>query len=131
MAVSCCPTCGRKFTTRKAQSVTDPATLTDRELFAHYKRTAPHADLAFWVNGGPYAPDVDRAFAALLLECFDSNNELRIQRTEFYRRLNAAKALWRKWSNDEQRKAGDPAIGSPEWQKALRAAAASTKRRTT
>lgn len=107
---SCCPTCGRTMTARKlkpAAGPVDTATLSTADLYAHYKRTAPYADLAFWINTGTNPRPVADALAHLLLTCFDVNNELTIQRAEFYRRFTAIQALWRKLTNEAARTATD------------------------
>jgi len=50
-----CPHCGQTIKAPKpskpqlAES-TDTATMSDAQLFAYYKRTAPLADLRFWLN---------------------------------------------------------------------------------
>jgi hypothetical protein len=46
----CCATCGRKVPITKARiapAAVDTATMTEAELYAHYKRTAPAEDVRF------------------------------------------------------------------------------------
>jgi hypothetical protein len=48
----CCPTCGRKFAARRVTvpASVDTSTMSDKELFAYYKQTAPAADLRFFLG---------------------------------------------------------------------------------
>ncbi|HWH75949.1 MAG TPA: hypothetical protein VNT76_01210 [Candidatus Binatus sp.] len=72
----------------------DTSTLSDVELFAHYKKTAPYADLAFFADCTH--ADTRTAAAVLLAECFDDARQLTIARPEFYRRLRTLQDRWRR-----------------------------------
>jgi hypothetical protein len=86
----------------------DTAALTDAQLYAHYKKTAPYEDLAFVI--AHVAHDETRTAAERLArECFDDTRVLRIPRPEFYRRLRSLQDRWRRatapWQPNVKRRA--------------------------
>lgn len=65
---ACCPTCGRKLPAPKTQA-TEPiptSEMTDRELFAHYRKTAHIGDVAFMLNNARMSDPLRVKVAALL-----------------------------------------------------------------
>lgn len=103
-----CPVCDqpiREHKPRKAKPTlahaVDVATMSDTELYAHYKRTAPAQDLAFWLTHATLTPALRAGFVALDV----ANRQTTIPRTDFYRQLTALQALWRRASNARERQA--------------------------
>jgi hypothetical protein len=80
--------------------------MSDAEVFAYYRRTAPVEDLKFFLRVAQMSPEL-RADAQALL------NGPRLPRTEHYRRLVALQDRWRRERNEADRIAGIPAIGAP------------------
>lgn len=95
----------RKGSTTPA--IVDTAALTDAQLFAHYKTTAPYADLTFFADV-THEP-TRTAAAGLLRECFDASGSLTISRPDFYRRLRTLQDRWRRdtapWNPSVKRRA--------------------------
>jgi hypothetical protein len=81
-------------------AVVDTATMTDAELYAFYKRTAPAEDLRFFLRG--------RLSDALRLRA-----EAITKPTA--RDLASLREAWRIERQAEERAAGIPAIGTAEW----------------
>lgn len=83
---------------RKAGGIAEPidtATLGDAALFAHYKKTAPYADLSFFVAHCEHV-EIRSAAGDLLRDSFDEAGSLRIARPEFYRQLRNLQDRWRR-----------------------------------
>ena len=101
MKPNCCSACGRTLPKPKAQpGPVDTSTLSEAELFAHYKRTALAGDLAFLLR-------------------FRMSAELRA-RCEAIQKPNAGdlailRSAWRAERSLEERQQGRPSIGSPAW----------------
>ena len=97
-----CPHCGQTIKAPKAPKLaesTDTASMTDAELFKYYKRTAPLADLRFWLNHARMSDHLRAGFIALE----SAAQTLTIPRPSFYRQLTALQALWRQESNARER----------------------------
>jgi hypothetical protein len=78
----------------------DTSTMTDAELYAHYKRTAPAEELRFFLRGGK--SDILRTRAEAITN-------------PTARDLASLREAWRIERAAEERAAGIPAIGSPKW----------------
>jgi hypothetical protein len=66
MSTTSCPCCGRAFPKPKAvTAVVNPAELSDADVFAYYKRTAPVEDVRFRLRLA-LAADVRQGFETLL-----------------------------------------------------------------
>jgi len=93
-----CPTCGHVTRPRTqstgADAPVDLATLSDAALYAHYKRTAPFEDLAFWLRTIT-VPAIRAALVDLRVAAFTPDGDLLIPRAEFYRRFTRLQAAWR------------------------------------
>lgn len=99
-----CPNCGHAITTAKARKPrlvesSDVSQMSDAELFAYRKRTAPLEDLRFWLNNARMSDQLRAGFLALQA----SAQVLTIPRAEFYRQFVALQALWRRESNARER----------------------------
>lgn len=96
-----CPVCNhpiRQPRTAKAPSLVHAVDLwqmSDKELYAHCKKTAPGADLAFWLKHARMSPGLRAGFVALDV----ANRQTTIPRADFYRQFVALQALWRRESN--------------------------------
>ena len=77
--------------------------MSDRELFAYYKRTALAGDLAFFLRG---TLSDDLRASAMASEPTKAN-------------LSTLRCLWRAESNARDRAAGIPALGTEAWRDAL------------
>jgi hypothetical protein len=97
---ACCESCGRALPAPKRTAApVDVATLTDAQMFAYYKRTAPEQDLRFLLR-------------------FTLSPELRYQIEDALIAPTAADAkrcreLWRIEARARERAAGIPSIGAP------------------
>ncbi len=90
----CCPTCGRKFATRKpkADSIDrSTADMSTSELYAHYKATAPAEDVRFFARNAIMSDLVRAGVQALELAIAGQ-----IPRAEVYRQLTALQDTWRR-----------------------------------
>jgi hypothetical protein len=107
--MSCCPTCGRPLPRPKPAKaeIVDTAIMSDADLFAYYRKTAPIEDLRFFLRHAHMSPGL-RADAEVLL------NGPKLPCTEHYQRLRALQDRWRRERNDADRAAGIPAIGAPQ-----------------
>jgi len=99
-----CPHCGQTIQPSKPRKPrlaesTDTASMTDAQLFAYYKRTAPLSDLRFWLNNARMSDQLRAGFIALE----SAAQTLTIPRPAFYRQLTALQALWRQESNARER----------------------------
>jgi hypothetical protein len=83
----------------------DPATMTDAQLYAYYKRTAPAEDLRFFLRGGKSPALLARARAITNPTAYD---------------LVLLREAWRIERADDERAAGIPAIGTEEWHRQTR-----------
>jgi len=88
--------------------VVDTSTMTDAELYAHYKRTAPAEDLKFFLRGGKSEALRARARAITNPTAQD---------------LIRLREAWRIERLEQERAAGIPAIGTEEWHRETRAQA--------
>lgn len=93
MAEHLCAACGKWFKAveRKAKAVApavDTATMTEADLYAWYRKTAPVEDARFYLRvlNGTLAPALRGALDSLILQA--------PARAEFYRQLWAVKAQW-------------------------------------
>ena len=75
-------------------TVIDTARLTESELHAHFKRTAPYEDLAFFLRHARLT-DAIRQDAIALAAFVTTTGKTAIPRAEFYRRLRGLQARWR------------------------------------
>lgn len=76
----------------KTTDAVDLATMTDAQLFAHFKRTAPTEDVRFWLKGwGTMSTGLLQGFQVLL----DDTIAGRVNPAEHKRRFEALKAAWR------------------------------------
>lgn len=75
--------------------------MTDAELYAYRKKTAPLEDLKFWLRNAIMSAQLRAGFEALQIAA----NQTTIPRADFYRQLCALQAVWRKESNARDRQA--------------------------
>ena len=110
MPTDCCITCGRalpKPRPAKAEIV-DVSAMSDADLFAHYRRTAPMEDLKFFLRVAEMSPGL-RADAETML------NGPKLPRTEHYRRLCNLQDRWREERNQAEYALGPGhQIGAPQ-----------------
>ena len=112
-----CPTCHqsiRKAKPRLAVSTPEPSTLTDSELFAHYKKTDRIETLRFWLRHAMMSDELRQAFQAFTF----AMQHMTIKPASFDQSFNALRAMWRRESNARERQqhieAGDVLI-SEHW----------------
>ncbi len=92
MAEHLCASCGKLFKAveRKAKAVpvtVDTAAMTEAELYAWYRQTAPVEDARFYLRlNGSLSAQLRGALESLIVQS--------PARAEFYRRLWAVKAAW-------------------------------------
>lgn len=86
-------------------AVVDTASMTDAELYAHYKRTAHAEDLRFFLRGGKSEALLVRARAITNPTAQD---------------LARLREAWRIERTAEERAAGIPAIGTEQWHRQTR-----------
>ncbi len=117
MKQTICQCCGQTIKARKIDTSTpvDTATLTDTQLYAYYKRTAPFEDIAFWIARAQMSDALRARFVALA----DTGNAQRIKR-----KLPSLQAQWRRESNAREFQAhldaGDVLVGE-HWTQAVNA----------
>lgn len=104
-----CPCCGQTIRQTRspkpaaAVQTVDPASLTDAQLFTHYKATAPIEDLRFFIRHCRNT-DIQQAATALLAASFAPGTEkLYGNRSEFYRKLSILQGEWRRLRNLQER----------------------------
>lgn len=109
VAKMCCLSCGRALPQPKVIKTigVDPASLSDADLFKHYRSIAPMEDLGFFLRHAQLTPELTFEAYSLLRQ--------NLPRAEHYRRLNSIKDRHRSMRFDQDRAAGIPAIGSPAW----------------
>ena len=83
---------------RRAEPV-DTATLSDTQLFAHYKKTAPNEDAKFFLK---HAQGLTPGEELMLVEL--ATDRVR-DRAEHYRTLRNIQDAWRRRSNERERAA--------------------------
>ena len=69
--MTCCPTCGRRMTTPRAETTLGPvdtALMSDAELTAHYRRTAPIENVRFHLRLRTVPSDIRAGLEALLTD---------------------------------------------------------------
>ncbi len=89
--LGCCPTCGQRLAPVKAPAPRvprDTAALSNAELYAYYKRTAPIEDLRSFARLARCSPELRLAVDALLAQPPR-------QRTDLYRELKRLQDRWR------------------------------------
>lgn len=92
-----CPTCGHTTREKKAPIMaTSTAALTDAQLYAQFKATAPALDLRFYLQHTAIVPADGYALLAFVTP---DDRIVGITRAEFYRRLTLLQANWRAESN--------------------------------
>lgn len=105
-----CPTCGRKMPVAKpskAESPVDLSQMTDRELFAHYKRIAHIKDVRFMAERARMSPELAHRVTLLLMRA-----EAGLSRADTLREHAANLAIWRQERADAERMA---AIANGTW----------------
>lgn len=122
MICKTCPTCGRKLTAAKrtTSAITAAiatADMSNKELFAYYKKTAALGDVRFML-AKTLSADLRARFADLERDVVGG-----LGRVDAYRQYVNLQADWRAESNARDRAAGVPAVGTPEWAQALEDAA--------
>jgi hypothetical protein len=100
--VACAP---RPMPARVPPVAVDTATMTDAQLYAHYKRTAPIEDLRFFLRGPKSAALRARAEAIATPTAHD---------------VASLREAWRVERLADDRAAGIPAIGTAEWHRQMR-----------
>jgi hypothetical protein len=97
-----CPYCGHTPKARKVAPVVARLveTMTDAQLYAEFKRTAPAFDLRFFIDHAVNAKSATMADACAMLRehVSDSDSLVGISRPEFYRRLRNLQDDWRRAS---------------------------------
>jgi hypothetical protein len=95
-----CPNCRHTWTapkrTKPQQTAPDTAEKSEAELYAHYKRTAPAEDIAFWIANVRMSAGLLLWFKGLALAQPDLN------RTDFYRQFRNLQDAWRRERNAEE-----------------------------
>lgn len=100
-----CPTCGRKFARKQAQTTVNTAEMTDAELYAHFKKTAPVEDLAFFLrNLGPEISPELRAHAEAITAPTKAD-------------MSRLRCAWRRERNLEDQRLADRPAAIPNWPK--------------
>ena|SRR5712691_867158 len=98
MSRPCCVTCGRPFAVVKPAKLAKPvdtAELSDKALYAAYRKSAPEEDLRFFLRYAVLSFELRTAAGALLVQgCKESGGQL--ARTDFYIALRALQDRWRK-----------------------------------
>lgn len=84
----------------------DTSQMSESELRAYYKRTAPVEDVRFALRIGLKLPPVLAEAWHVLAQVAD-----RLPRAEVYRRLHGLQDEWRRWSNEQDRTAGRRPVG--------------------
>ncbi len=110
---SCCSACGQVLRSPKARRVAggcvtgpvDTGSLTDSQLYAHYKRTVLAEDLAFFLRLPSLSPDL-----RMRAEAISKPTTKDIQ---------ALRTAWRAERQTSDRERGIPSIGSPRWKEYL------------
>lgn len=92
--------CLPRPTPARVRPSADTAAMTDAELYAHYKRTAPAEDLRFFLRGRLSDGLRERAEAIMKPTA---------------RELTSLREAWRIEREAERRAAGIPSIGTAEW----------------
>jgi len=87
-----CPCCGRAYPKAKAAVVVNTAELSEKDLFAHYKRTAPVEDVKFRLRLSSLSPDVRQGFERLLVTLEAQGGKATTATKHEYLRLDQ---LWR------------------------------------
>ena len=95
-----CPHCGQTIKAQKTHKPrlaesSDTSQMSDGELFKYYKRTAPLADLRFYLNNAVMSESLRAGFLALE----SAAQTLTIPRPAFYKQLTALQAQWRRESD--------------------------------
>jgi len=93
-----CPLCGHVDTPKRPRrsapiGIVDTSELTDEQARAYFKRTAPAADVQFWIDYATMSVDLRDRFLELGAEVPNLN------RGELYRQLLRLQADWRRESN--------------------------------
>lgn len=92
MSAHVCPTCHRTIRAAKPAPAIAPASLSDAELYAHFKKTAPAGDVAFFLARVSLSPAVRIDAEALAADMRARN----VPRAEVYRRLTSLQDRWRR-----------------------------------
>ncbi len=85
--VETCSCCGRPFPKAKAVAVVNVAELSDRDVFAYFKRTAPVEDVKFQLRLSSLPADVRTGYEALLVQLERQNGKASIATKREYGRL--------------------------------------------
>ncbi len=95
-----CEHCGQTIKVAKLRTVAtvNVDDMTDAQLYAHRKATAPYEDLKFWLRMATMPATLAVRFA--LLEPLAQQAG---KRAEFYRQFKSLQDLWRIDSNDRER----------------------------
>lgn len=120
-----CPFCGqpwypvgraaqpkKKMAKAALPATADTSEMTEAEMRAYYKRTAPAEDARFALRAGvTLPPDLAEAWH-VLAQIAD-----RLPRAEVFRRLHALQDEWRRWRNEQDRLGGKHPVG---WSEAIK-----------
>jgi hypothetical protein len=87
-----CPCCGRAFPKAKAPTVVNVAELSDKDVFAYYKRAAPVENVKFQLRLTSLPSDVRSGYEALLAQLEQQNGKETPATKREYSRLQQ---LWR------------------------------------
>ena len=82
--------------------MTDTTSMNTKELYAHYKQTAPFEDLAFFMCH-MNAPELQADCETLRATAFKANGRLSMPRAAFYKALTVLHERWRRASNERER----------------------------
>jgi hypothetical protein len=91
MSTNSCPCCGRAFPKAKLTPVVNVAELSEKDMFAHYKRTAPVENVKFQLRLG-LSPDLRAGYTALLEQLEHQGGKASPATNREYLRLQE---LWR------------------------------------
>jgi hypothetical protein len=89
----CCPTCGRTLPKPRIVAPADTAAMSDSQLFAHYKKTAPIEDVRFFLRTAILSPALRADLEQL------AANAPAMTRADIYRRYVVLQDMWRRESN--------------------------------
>jgi predicted DNA-binding protein (UPF0278 family) len=77
----------------------DTSQLSDTEVFAFYKRTAPYYDIQFFLQHAKLSDELRAKLEALAATVTPTGKLVKITRADFYRRYSAIQGEWRRANN--------------------------------
>jgi len=106
MSTQSCPCCGRAFPKAKAAPVVNVAELSEKDMYAYYKRTAPVENVRFQLRLN--LPERIRIeYTTLLDHLIARNGKPDAWANREYLRLQEAWRVWREYREGHERKMTD------------------------